>query len=743
MADNLSDSSKAPSVIPTLERTISERVDQELKACLNHAAEGLHWVGPDGTILWANQTELDLLGYTAEEYIGHHIAEFHVDRPVIDDILARLARGETLQNYEARLRKKDGSLRYVLINSNVLWRENQFLHTRCFTRDVTERHVVTELAQRLADVVEHSEDAIIAQDLDGVITSWNPAAERIYGYTAAEATGQSIQLIIPADRFHEEARVVERVRGGERVPPFDTVRQRKDATPIEVAITVSPIRARDGRIVGASKIARDISEQKRVERELRESQQRLLGLSTAAASLIGSPNVDAVLSAAIAVARDVFKSDGYAVWRVNEAGDWHVVRSFGLSEGFAARIVRLNSGGPSSSLVPFVEPLVCEDVSTAPMLEDLREAYREEGISSMVVFPLTIHGERSGTIVFYSRRPCLYNTVDVAVGTALANLVAAAVTTAELHDQQRMAREAADHARQRAAFLAQASATLGESLDYEKTLRSVAGLAVPTFADWCAVDILGDRGVLQRLAVAHVDPKKVELARTLQERYPPDPAGSGGVHEVLRTGRAIRVSRIPADLIDAAARDDEHRRILRELRLTSYMCVPLMVHGKVFGAITLVSAESGRSYTEDDLRFAEELATRASLAVDNARSYARANDASRLKDEFLATLSHELRTPLSAVLGYTRMMRMGTLPPDKQNAAIEVIERNAIALKQIIEDVLDISHCVRPSAVERRIRRPACDPSRGGGHSDARGASERCSYRHRPRSGRARGIRRS
>ena len=124
------------------------------------------------------------------------------------------------------------------------------------------------------------------------------------------------------------------------------------------------------------------------------------------------------------------------------------------------------------------------------------------------------------------------------------------------------------------------------------------------------------------------------------------------------------------------------------------MCVPLSAQGTAFGAITFVSAESGREYSADDLRFARELAARASLAVENARSYARANEASRLKDEFLATLSHELRTPLNAVLGYARMLRLGTMAPDKAKPALEVVERNATALKQIIEDVLDVSRIV-------------------------------------------------
>jgi PAS domain S-box-containing protein len=265
MANERSPDTQSPEPSAPLSPTVAEVVDRELKACLDHAAEGLHFVGPDGTILWANQTELDLLGYSREEYIGHNITEFHVDPPVIEDILARLTRGETLLNYEARLRRKDRSIRFVQINSNVLWRDDEFLHTRCFTRDITDRKAADELARRLADVVEHSEDAVISQDLDGRITSWNPAAERLYGHAAAEAIGQSIRLIIPAEREHEERDVVLRVRNGERVPTFETLRQHKTGALIDIALTVSPIRGRDGRVVGASKTARNIEARKRLE----------------------------------------------------------------------------------------------------------------------------------------------------------------------------------------------------------------------------------------------------------------------------------------------------------------------------------------------------------------------------------------------------------------------------------------------------------------------------------------------
>jgi PAS domain S-box-containing protein len=110
------------------------RTKENLSDFVENATIAMHWVGPEGIILWANRTELEMLGYAREEYVGHHIAEFHADAPVIEDILERLTRGETLREYPARLRSKEGSIRHVLISSNVLWEEGKFVHTRCFTR---------------------------------------------------------------------------------------------------------------------------------------------------------------------------------------------------------------------------------------------------------------------------------------------------------------------------------------------------------------------------------------------------------------------------------------------------------------------------------------------------------------------------------------------------------------------------------------------------------------------------------
>jgi PAS domain S-box-containing protein len=193
-------------------------------------------------------------------------------------------------------------------------------------------------------------------------------------------------------------------------------------------------------------------------------------------------------------------------------------------------------------------------------------------------------------------------------------------------------------------FLAESGATLASSLDYRDTLANVARLAVPTLADWCAIDVMEEDGSVERLAVEHSDPEKVALAYELQERYPSDPETMRGVGKVLRTNEPDLMSEIPEELLDQAAMDVEHRTIMRELGLRSYMVVPMVARGRSHGAITLVFAESGRRYEESDLRLAEELARRAALAVDNAKLYEEAQrEISERRDAEEALLQSEER----------------------------------------------------------------------------------------------------
>jgi PAS domain S-box-containing protein len=239
------------------------RREAELRAFVETAGQGLHWVDANGTIIWANAAELELLGYSSTEYIGRHIREFHADPHVLEDILARLKRGEKLRDYEARLRCKNGAIKTVVIDSSVLWENGRFVHTQCFTRDVTEQRRLDEAIRHWAAVVESSDDAIFSNDLKGTITSWNPAAQRMFGYTAAEAIGRPIAMLLPREQLPAEQQLIARLRAGERVRHFETVRRRKDGTQFDISITVSPIRDAEGRIIGSSRIAREVSERAR------------------------------------------------------------------------------------------------------------------------------------------------------------------------------------------------------------------------------------------------------------------------------------------------------------------------------------------------------------------------------------------------------------------------------------------------------------------------------------------------
>jgi PAS domain S-box-containing protein len=169
-------------------------------------------------------------------------------------------------------------------------------------------------------------------------------------------------------------------------------------------------------------------------------------------------------------------------------------------------------------------------------------------------------------------------------------------------------------------FLSEASRVLAGSLDYQGTLRAVAQLAVPEMADWCAVDLAAGDGI-ERVAIAHVDPDRVRFARELQERYPPDPSVDTGIYGVLRKGRSELYPEIPEELLEQAAQDAEHLELIRSVGLRSAMIAPMTLRDRVLGAVTFVSAESGRRFDEHDLALAEDLALRAAAAVENARLY--------------------------------------------------------------------------------------------------------------------------
>ncbi|CAA9557759.1 MAG: hypothetical protein AVDCRST_MAG88-1244 [uncultured Thermomicrobiales bacterium] len=326
-----------------------------------------------------------------------------------------------------------------------------------------------------------------------------------------------------------------------------------------------------------------------------------------------------------------------------------------LVEGF--RRFPLAAPVPLAEAVRRGEPVLLESLAArVARYPHLAAAATESGEGAIAAVPLVAEGRAVGALALTFATDRRFDDDDRAFILALARQCAQALARARLYDAERRAHDAAEAARARLAFLAEASRELAASLDYEITLASVARLAVPDLADWCAVDMLEPTGAVRRLAMEHIDPAKVALARELYRRYPPDPGASRGVAHVIRTGRPELVAAIADDLLARVARDVEHLRLLRELGLRSYMIVPLTTRGRAIGAITFAAAESGRHYGPDDLALAEDLARRAATAVDNARLYREAQSSLRARDQFLTIAAHELRTPLTAIRGNAELL---------------------------------------------------------------------------------------
>jgi signal transduction histidine kinase/ActR/RegA family two-component response regulator len=246
-------------------------------------------------------------------------------------------------------------------------------------------------------------------------------------------------------------------------------------------------------------------------------------------------------------------------------------------------------------------------------------------------------------------------------------------------------------------FLSEAGELLSSSLDSQSTITRLTRLLVPRLADYCVVHLDGYSP--EDVPVAHVDPEKVEPLREILRRSAP--GGSHSHRQVVHSGKPLLVESVPDGFLERAAETPEHLALMRRIDPCSFLVVPLKVKTSMFGSITLAWSDSGRHYNASDLLLAEDLARRAAAAIDNARLYelsrterARAEAATRTKDEFVAMVSHELRTPLNVIMGWVRLLRSGTLSDATREQALEVVERNANAQSQLVADLLDISRVI-------------------------------------------------
>ena len=463
-------------------------------------------------------------------------------------------------------------------------------------------------------IIESSDDAILSKDRDARITSWNPAAERLYGYTAEEAIGQPISIIVPADRAGEERRILERILAGERIDHYETERVTADRRVIDVSLTISPIREANGDIGGASVIARDVT----ARRAGRERAERLQLITAGLARAIDPERAVRVL---LDNALPALGADAAAVALLAaDGGEVELVGSVGYSDA-VSQFERM----PLDADLPITESIRTGEALWLAGGDPLRERYpalirSPDRWASLAIVPLIAGDERLGAVALSFRQAHRFARDERAFMLATAAQLAHALDRARLFEAEHRRREQLD-------FVVEASEVLASSLDLDETLQRLAFLAVPRVGDWCSIDLATDDGGIRSVAVAHADRDRLALADELRARYPPHPDDDRGAPNVIRTGRPELYPAIPDELLAEAAVDGEHLRLMRELGVASVMVVPLTARGRTLGAMTLVAAESGHRYTEDDLDAAQELARHAALAVDNATLYRREREA--------------------------------------------------------------------------------------------------------------------
>jgi PAS domain S-box-containing protein len=514
----------------------------------------------------------------------------------------------------------------------------------------------------LSALIESADDAIISKTLEGIITSWNKGAQRIFGYTADEVIGKPITILIPEGHLDEEPAILSRLRAGQHIEHYETVRVRKDGQLIDISLTVSPIKGPHGQVIGASKIARDITEQRQARRALDEASERLR-LALKAARL----------------------------------GDWSWDASTDLIT-MSETALRIFGVPP--------DPYMTWTRMRELLHEEDRERARlavEESLADHTDYDIEYRVRRDdNSEVWVSAKGHGIYAPD---GTVLGMLgVVQDISTRKSTEET--LREQAEALR----TLHEVGKTISAELDLHKTVQAVTDAATElTGARFGSFfyNALNEEGASYRLFTISGAPREA-----LAQFSPPRTTDLFG--PTFRGEGVVRIDDVKRDP-RYGKKSPYHGMPYGDLPVTSYLAVPVVSRsGEVLGGLFFGHPEPAM-FTERDEQIVSGLASQAAIAMDNARLYEatkkaraeaeraaaekerlyrQAEESSRLKEEFLATISHELRTPLSAILGWARMLRLGQLTPEQTAKALDTIERNAHAQAQLVDDLLDVSRII-------------------------------------------------
>jgi PAS domain S-box-containing protein len=569
----------------TAQKLAEEKVkvsEERYRLLFETTLDSIMIVDEQGKYIDVNESLCRKLKATREQLIGSHFSEYMLPERLEEARNAFTALRETgVSLSEFPMRARDGSVVEFQWTSRAHFMPG--LHV-CFGRDMTESKRAEEALRaseaRYRSLLENANDIIYSHDLQGKYLSINRAGEIITGYTREEVlNGLNIaQLIAPEHLQMAKEMTARKLRDPQpTIYEIDIINKAGRRLTLEVSTRISYDAS--GAPVAVEGVARDVTERKRVEKEKAQLAEQIEGQRK---------HLQAMVSSVPGVVWEAWGEPDENSQRIDFVSDY-VEKMLGYS-------VEEWLSTPNFWLT-IVHP------------EDKERAAR----TAAETFKSGKPGTNQFRWIAKDGRVVWVEAQSVTIFDADGNRVGMRGVTMDI-----TARKQKEFAEK---FLAEASTTLASSLEYETTLAAVARLAVPHFADWCGVDMAGEDGTLNRLAVAHVDPEKVSWAREIHRRYPPSPSEPQGIYNVLRTGKSEFYPDIPDEMLVLGARDEEHLQIMRQIGFRSAMIVPLKARGKVLGVLTFVNSESGKHHTPDDLALAEDLANRAAMAIDNAQLF--------------------------------------------------------------------------------------------------------------------------
>jgi len=437
---------------PSSKSAPGDELEMLYRGILENALDCIITMGADGRVLEFNPAAERTFGFTRDEAVGKELAELIIPPPMREQHRRGLAHflktgeGPVIgKRIEIAGSRKNGSEILVELAIIALKIDSSPVFT-AYLRDITERKTNEEASRHLAAIVQSSDDAIVSKDLNSIITSWNEGAEKLFGFDAEEAVGKPITIIIPADRYHEEQQILDRIHGGERVDHFDTVRRRKDGTLLNVSLAVSPIKHPDGRVVGASKIARDISERVRSDR-------RRLAQYTVASLLAGSWTLDEAAPAILQTIASIGDWIYSGLWIYDETiarlrchAFWEAGSDKFKKFGELSRAVQFQMGeGLPGSVWKSNEPAWIYDVVVDKNFPRAPAA-REAGLHGGFAFPLFAGKAVNGVIELFSEPVAQPDPDLLQLVTALGSQIGLFIERRRVEQELEQAKENAEAA---------------------------------------------------------------------------------------------------------------------------------------------------------------------------------------------------------------------------------------------------------------------------------------------------------